>query len=173
MSKQVYQIDPITLEFVGYATAYENPMAKIDGIPFNIPRGCVEDEPPTPREGYARVREGVLWVYVADHRGKIMYSTASAAPVKIDFLGSIPDGFTLLVPPPFPVWSKTKWTTDTEAKKAADKEANNIAVKAELAAVDAASVRSIREWLAAQPDAPQFIKDHEKKAQNTRALLQD
>ena len=44
-------------------------------------------------------------------------------------------------------------------------------VKAALAAIDLKSIRSLREWLAAQPDAPQFIKDHETAAIAERAKL--
>lgn len=172
MPKQVYQIDSITREFVGYATAYENPMAKVDNIPFNIPRGCVEDAPPPHKDGFARVREGLLWIYVEDHRGQIMYSTADKSPSKIDFFGAVPEGYTLIKPEPFSVWKKTKWVDDLDAKKAAEKETNNADVKAALSDIDAKSIRAIREWLSAQPDAPQFIKDHEKNAQMERKKLQ-
>ena len=40
-----------------------------------------------------------------------------------------------------------------------------------LKEIDNNSIRSIREWLCTQPDAPQFIKDHEKKAQEYRKKL--
>lgn len=36
--------------------------------------------------------------------------------------------------------------------------------KDELIAVDEKSIRSLREWLSAQPDAPQWIKDYETRA---------
>lgn len=49
--------------------------------------------------------------------------------------------------------------------------AENAAVKAELAALDAASIRSMREWIAAQPTAPQILKDKEAAAVAARARL--
>ena len=36
--------------------------------------------------------------------------------------------------------------------------------KDELIAVDEKSIRSLREWLSAQPDTPQWIKDYETRA---------
>jgi len=47
----------------------------------------------------------------------------------------------------------------------------NAQAKALLAQIDLASVRAIREWLAAQPNAPKFVKDHEASAQAARALI--
>jgi len=44
-------------------------------------------------------------------------------------------------------------------------------IKARLAGIDLKSIRAMREWLAAQPDAPQFIKDHEAAAIAERAKL--
>ena len=43
--------------------------------------------------------------------------------------------------------------------------------RAELAAIDAATIRALREYVAAQPDAPQIIKDREKAAQAARAKI--
>ena len=49
--------------------------------------------------------------------------------------------------------------------------ASNAQVVAKLASIDAASIRSIREWIAAQPTAPQILKDKENAAQAERAKL--
>lgn len=43
--------------------------------------------------------------------------------------------------------------------------------KQRLVEIDIASVRAIREWLAAQPDAPQFVKNHEAAAIAERAKV--
>lgn len=43
--------------------------------------------------------------------------------------------------------------------------------KARLREIDAASIRAIREWVAAQPDAPQFLKDREAEAVAEREKL--
>lgn len=50
-------------------------------------------------------------------------------------------------------------------------ETQNAPVKAELAAIDLASVRSLREYVASLPGAPQAIKDRETAAQAARAKL--
>ncbi len=47
----------------------------------------------------------------------------------------------------------------------------NAKVLSALRDIDLKSIRSIREWLVAQPDAPQFIKDHEVAAVEERAKL--
>lgn len=44
-------------------------------------------------------------------------------------------------------------------------------VQAELAALDLKSIRALREYVAAKPDAPSFIKQHETDAVNLRAKL--
>lgn len=48
---------------------------------------------------------------------------------------------------------------------------NNAAIKAELAAIDAATIRAIREYIASKPDAPQILKDREMAAHAARAKL--
>lgn len=47
----------------------------------------------------------------------------------------------------------------------------NAAAKAELEALDMASIRSMREWIAAQPSAPQILKDKDAAAAAVRARL--
>ena len=44
--------------------------------------------------------------------------------------------------------------------------------KEELKQLDSASIRDIREWVAAQPDAPQALKDREALAAAARARIQ-
>lgn len=44
-------------------------------------------------------------------------------------------------------------------------------VKAKLAEIDLKSIRSLREWVVAQPNAPQFIKDYEESAAAERVKL--
>lgn len=59
-----------------------------------------------------------------------------------------------------------------EARQAAAAEANKAeAVKAKLADIDLRSIRAIREYLAAKPDAPQVLKDRETEATLERAKL--
>lgn len=47
----------------------------------------------------------------------------------------------------------------------------NELLRAELAAIDAASVRALREYVASKADAPQILKDRETAAQAARAKL--
>lgn len=46
---------------------------------------------------------------------------------------------------------------------------NNAAIQVELAALDLASLRGIREWVASQPTAPQRLKDTEAQVVSTRS----
>lgn len=57
---------------------------------------------------------------------------------------------------------ETELKTPSEAASALSK----------LKEIDLASIRSLREWLAAQPDAPSFILDHEAAAIAERVKLQ-
>jgi hypothetical protein len=45
------------------------------------------------------------------------------------------------------------------------------AAKKKLAEIDLSSIRSIREYIAAKPDAPQYIKDYELQAISERDKL--
>jgi len=50
--------------------------------------------------------------------------------------------------------------------------ADNDAVKATLTAIDFKSIRALREWIAKQPGAPQFVIEYEAQAISERAKLQ-
>lgn len=59
-----------------------------------------------------------------------------------------------------------------DARQNAASEANKAeAVKAKLADIDLRSIRAIREYLAAKPDAPKVLKDREAEAATERAKL--
>jgi hypothetical protein len=55
--------------------------------------------------------------------------------------------------------------------EARDKEKANQAIKDKLSEIDAKSIRSLREWMAKQGDAPQFLRDYETQAKEERAKL--
>ena len=60
----------------------------------------------------------------------------------------------------------------TQAEIAAEAIATtNAAAKAELLAIDLASIRSIREYIAAKPDAPTFPKTQEALAVTARSKI--
>jgi len=50
-------------------------------------------------------------------------------------------------------------------------EQSNAEAQAELAQIDAASIRAMREYIAGKADAPQLLKDRETAAQAARAKL--
>ncbi len=59
-------------------------------------------------------------------------------------------------------------TEEIAAEAAALEQAKALA---SLAAIDAASIRSIREYIASKPDTPQILKDYETKAVTERIKL--
>lgn len=61
--------------------------------------------------------------------------------------------------------------TQAELDQRAIDEANQVEFDL-LAELDRASIRDIREWIAAQPDAPQMLKDREAQAVVARGRLQ-
>lgn len=61
-----------------------------------------------------------------------------------------------------------------EFKKWKQKRQNNFdntPIKRELERSDIESIRSLREWLCQQPDAPKWLKEHEEKAKKVRKKL--
>ena len=58
-----------------------------------------------------------------------------------------------------------------EVQAEIERERNNGVVKAALAEIDLKSIRALREWLAQQETAPQWIKDYEAQAAAERATL--
>lgn len=71
---------------------------------------------------------------------------------------------------------EVKWVTEEEWSviNAADHDRNydpSIEIKAKLAEIDLKSIRPIREWIAKQVDAPQYIKDYEGEAVAERVRL--
>lgn len=64
-------------------------------------------------------------------------------------------------------WNGEEWVIDEEIIKAKEAEL----AKANLVDIDLKSIRSIREWVASQENAPQFIKDYEAEAITERAKI--
>jgi hypothetical protein len=60
---------------------------------------------------------------------------------------------------------------DEAYKQSRDKEKYNQGIKDKLSEIDAKSIRSMREWLSKQGDAPQFLRDYETQAKEERAKL--
>uniref|UniRef100_A0A6M3XVG4 Uncharacterized protein n=1 Tax=viral metagenome TaxID=1070528 RepID=A0A6M3XVG4_9ZZZZ len=71
---------------------------------------------------------------------------------------------------------EVKWITDEEwtAIQEAERVRNydpSIEVKAKLAEIDLKSIRAIREYLAAKPDAPAYLKTYEAQAIAERTII--
>lgn len=62
-------------------------------------------------------------------------------------------------------WSGGAWAVDSAAKAVLDAEA----AKEDLLAIDLSSIRDLREYIAAKPDAPKTLKDREALAVAARA----
>lgn len=71
---------------------------------------------------------------------------------------------------PKPTKAELDAVSVTAEKARVDREASDKA-KAELTAIDLASIRSIREYIASKPDAPQILKDYDAKAAAERIKL--
>ncbi|MGN5574442.1 tail fiber assembly protein [Enterobacter sp. Lyrl_3] len=68
-----------------------------------------------------RTADGSAWEVVDDLRGQLAYSTETGEASTVDFIGPLPDGWTLLAPAsPFDKWDGDKWVTDTDAQQAAE-----------------------------------------------------
>lgn len=71
---------------------------------------------------------------------------------------------------PKPTKAELDAVSVTAEKARVDREASDKA-KAELTAIDLASIRSIREYIAAKPDAPTFLKTQEALAVTARSKI--
>lgn len=52
------------------------------------------------------------WEYQEDNRSKTVYSTITKEPSIVNYIGTIKDGFTLLVPSEFDKWENSSWVID-------------------------------------------------------------
>jgi hypothetical protein len=77
-------------------------------------------------------------------------------------------------PSPDHIYVDGEWVEDPailSAQAAAADLAATEAIKTKLKEIDIASIRSIREYIAAKPDAPQYVKDYELQAISERDKL--
>ena len=69
-------------------------------------------KPPAAKVGLVQVfdEEAQKWSQVEDHRLKTAFSTETKSAEKVDYIGKIKDGFTLLEPTSrFDTWTGTEW----------------------------------------------------------------
>ena len=52
------------------------------------------------------------WIQIEDHRDKTVYDIETKESAKVDYLGPIKTGFTLLKPFQFSKWDEEKWVLD-------------------------------------------------------------
>ncbi|PJC85308.1 hypothetical protein CSW98_15890 [Vibrio sp. HA2012] len=105
-----WTIDKTTREVVGGG----------DTDKWNMPRNVLLVEPFPEKAGFAVVAMEDLsgTQYIADYRGKIIYSTANPSETKtVTALGEIKSGWTLNKPKTeFDVWKDGEWVTDKQAQ---------------------------------------------------------
>lgn len=85
---------------------------KLDANDDTLPPDNALRITPEFKEGFHPCEKNGTWVQVADHRDKTVYNTETKESVKIDYLGEIKAGFTLLEPFQFSKWDGKKWTLD-------------------------------------------------------------
>lgn len=112
----VYNYDKTTREYIGRSVEY---------LPLGvgIPASSCTDAPPKNKEGFAICRNADLsdWMYVADHRGDIVYDTMTGKSSVVGALGDYADGVTTLPPTTaYDIWNGSEWVTDADAQQAAD-----------------------------------------------------
>jgi hypothetical protein len=112
MKKTIYYINPQTSEYLNSTV--------IDTRYFgnNIPN-TTEIKPLDKREGYVVCfnKSTSKWNYQEDNRNKTAYNIQTKSGSKINYIGVIKDGFTLLVPDQFDEWEENKWMENTEKKE--------------------------------------------------------
>jgi hypothetical protein len=166
---KIYHYHSETGEFLRESEAHLDPLeTKRRGEPVCLfPAHATTEAPPAASKGYAAVFGEKGWSFIEDHRGGTIYRTSDGTPTIVEALGPIPEGYTDLPPCMFAVWTGDKWIEDPVQVKAAEE----AEAMARLQEIDWKSIRSLREWLAAREDAPEFIKNYEAEAIAERAKL--
>ncbi|WP_404684509.1 tail fiber assembly protein [Raoultella terrigena] len=112
----VYHISDDTGELVGVEELSIPPHT-------GLPASSTHSSPPevATRETAVFNTAAGLWSLFEDHRGQIVYSTASGEPVEISALGELPEGVTMKAPADsYQKWDGANWVNDTEAKRQAE-----------------------------------------------------
>jgi hypothetical protein len=107
----VYNYDSITKEYINSKEARVSPIDKELLIPAHATLNKVIDA----KEGYARCYIDNKWVYVEDHRGKVVYNTFNPLQESVVCdLGPINEFYTELEPFVNCIWKEGKWVLDTK-----------------------------------------------------------
>ena len=78
------------------------------------------------KDGYCPCEQDGKWVLVEDNREKTAFNIETKEAVKIDYLGELKAGFTLLEPFRFCKWNGEKWVKDKVAENNATIEQNQV-----------------------------------------------
>lgn len=68
------------------------------------------------KDGYIPCEKDGKWVLVEDNREKKVYNIETKETFKIDYIGEIKEGFTLLVPFAYSKWDGEKWVLNEDEK---------------------------------------------------------
>lgn len=115
--------DITVFNFSGDTREYLSTSTEYIPIGVGLPANSCTDTPPVRSKGkvVCRAVDGLSWESLDDHRGEIIYSTATGQPFEVSAPGEIPAGTTRLAPiTPYDVWSGTEWVTDRNAQHAAE-----------------------------------------------------
>jgi hypothetical protein len=170
-SREEYHYEPDFGLFDGTRVNYFEPIE--DPKDYYCLPNCILKKPNPPKGKIPQINSTFTdWNYVNDVAG-IWYHTKTLQQIirfPKDYAFDVSE-YTRLIPlefSPYCSWDGSKWAIDEKTKT---DDLNNNSVKNQLSMIDFQSIRSLREWLAAQTNAPQFIKDYEDKAKELRGQL--
>lgn len=66
------------------------------------------------KEGFHPCEKNGEWLLVEDHRDKTVYNIETQESYRVEYLGTIKEGFTLLEPFKFSRWNGEKWVLDED-----------------------------------------------------------
>lgn len=107
----IYNYNKETKEIISQTIANPNPLEKGK---YLIPANATIKEPLVNEENFVICFNETKqeWEYIEDNRGKTIYSTTTKEVSMVDYLGTIKEGFTLLVPTEFDKWENNSWIVD-------------------------------------------------------------
>lgn len=131
----------------------------IDGQPnYLCPANATDVAPPILADGQAAVFDGQAWRVVEDHRGAVVYDTATRRATTVSTLGPVPEGYTLSVPPSrFCSWDGATWQPDMAAIRAEAEAAIDTQADALLAPYMSLTPGRAMTYLAKEAQATAFL----------------
>lgn len=126
-----FYYDVVTSEYTGWSDEFIN-------IGVSMPGNSTDIAPGDDIAGKVAVFTGYGWQHQEDHRGEVIYSTNNGTVSTVDYIGSIPDGYTSIPPStPYDTWDGEGWITDADAEHAADVAAANADKQARISQANA------------------------------------